>query len=194
MADAWAATAAAGRPARGRTGGPWLRVAVRAGRGADEAGADRAARLLRAADEHGLLDVRAATGLDLAGLVVSVGGPDDGGEPAADVRLVADASLAEQVGRLWADRAGPFARRLARMEPVPAGPPVLAGHDAARAATAARLLGRLQAGLRAARPDDGTWTYDHIGSTAVPGLRAKPFIDLQVGVTDLPAPGSRPTT
>jgi hypothetical protein len=69
------------------------------GVGADRAGADRAARLLSAADERGLLDVRTGAGSDLAGLVVSVGDPD-GGEPAADVRLVADASLAEQVGRL----------------------------------------------------------------------------------------------
>jgi GrpB-like predicted nucleotidyltransferase (UPF0157 family) len=165
-------------------------VAVRAGRGANEPDADRAARLLRAADEHGLLDVRTGAGLDLAGLVVSVGDGDASGEPAADVRLVADASLAAQVSRLWTARAGPFARRLARMEPVPAGPPVLTGHDPARAATAARLLGRLRAGLRGRRLDAGTWTYDHIGSTAVPGLRAKPYIDLQLGVTGLPAPGS----
>jgi hypothetical protein len=101
------------------------------GVGADRAGADRAARLLSAADERGLLDVRTGAGSDLAGLVVSVGDPD-GGEPAADVRLVADASLAEQVGRLWADRAGPFARRLARIDRVPAGPAVLAGHDRRR--------------------------------------------------------------
>jgi dephospho-CoA kinase len=190
-------------------------VAVRPGRGADGAGADRAsadqaARLLRACDERGLLEVRAGPGLDLAGLVIAVGGEHAvgehavgehavgehaggehaGGVHAADVRLVADASLPDQVSRLWADRVGPFARRLARIEPDPAGAPVLAGHDPARAAAAARLLGRLRAGLRDRGVDDGTWTYDHIGSTSVPGLKAKPYIDLQVGVTDLPAPGS----
>jgi GrpB-like predicted nucleotidyltransferase (UPF0157 family) len=143
-----------------------------------------------------MLDVCSGAGLDLdglaglAGLVVSVGGRDAAGSPGADVRLVADASLPDQVSRLWADRAGPLARRLAGIEPVPADPPVLAAHDPARAAAAARLLGRLRAGLRAAGLDDGTWTYGHIGSTAVPGLRAKPFVDLQVGVTGLPAPGS----
>jgi len=146
--------------------------------------------MLRACDEQGLLDVRAGAGLDPAGLVISVGGPAAAGEHAADVRLVADASLPDQVSRLWADRAGPFARRLAGIERVPAGPPVLAGHDPARAVAAGRLLGRLRAGLRDRGLDDGTWTYDHIGSTSVPGLKAKPYIDLQVGVTDLPAPGS----
>jgi hypothetical protein len=46
------------------------------------------------------------------------------------------------VSRLWADRAGRFARRLARIERMPTGPPVLAGHAPARAVAAARLLGR----------------------------------------------------
>lgn len=31
---------------------------------------------------------------------------------------------------------------------------------------------------------DPTWTIEHIGSTAVPGLRAKPIIDLAVRVRD----------
>ena len=182
-----------GRAGGERAGGSRLRVAVRPARDGDGAGADEAARLLRMCDERGLLDVRTGAGCGPAGLVISVGGLAGVGgasERGADVRLVADASLPDQVGRLWADRAGPFARRLARIEPVPAGPPVLAGHDPARTAAAARLLGRLETGLRDRGLDDGTWTYDHIGSTAVPGLRAKPYIDLQVGVTDLPAPGS----
>jgi dephospho-CoA kinase len=38
--------------------------------------------------------------------------------------------------------------------------------------------------------DDGTWIYDHIGSTSVPGLAAKRFVDLQLGVTGLPEEGS----
>ncbi|HMH94103.1 MAG TPA: hypothetical protein VK586_23860, partial [Streptosporangiaceae bacterium] len=108
-------------------------MAVRPARDADGAATDQAARMLRACDEQGLLDVRAGAGLDPAGLVISVGGPAAASEHAADVRLVADASLPDQVSRLWADRAGPFARRLAGIERVPAGPPVLAGHDPARA-------------------------------------------------------------
>ena len=192
-AGADAEPGATGRASGERAGGSRLRVAVRPAGDADGAGADQAARLLRACDERGLLDVRTGAGRGPAGLVISVGGLAGVGgasERGADVRLVADASLPDQVSRLWADRAGPFARRLARIEPVPAGPPALAGHDPARTAAAARLLGRLETGLRDRGLDDGTWTYDHIGSTAVPGLRAKPYIDLQVGVTGLPARGS----
>jgi hypothetical protein len=163
-------------------------VAVRPARDADGAGADQVARLLGACDEQSLLDVRTGAGLDPAGLVISVGGRDAVGEHAADVHLIADGSLPDQVSRLWADRAGPFARRLARIERMPTGPPVLAGYEPARTAAAVRLLGRLRAGLRDRGLDDGTWTYDHIGSTAVPGLKAKPYVDLQVGVTDRRVP------
>ncbi|ONI85202.1 hypothetical protein ALI22I_31930 [Saccharothrix sp. ALI-22-I] len=54
-------------------------------------------------------------------------------------------------------------------------------HDPRLPVAARRLLDRLRVYLH-----EQSWTYDHIGSTAVPGLRAKRFIDLQLGVTALP--------
>lgn len=42
----------------------------------------------------------------------------------------------------------------------------------------------LAAQIRAA--GDSTWLIEHIGSTAVPGMRAKPIIDLAVRIRDLP--------
>src|SRR5262245_41609735 len=70
------------------------------------------------------------------------------------------------------------------------GPPVLWQHDPRLPAAAARMLGRIRDGLTGCGLDDDSWTYDHIGSTAVPGLRAKPFIDLQIGAASLPQQGS----
>ena len=61
------------------------------------------------------------------------------------------------------------------------GPPVLCPHDPRLPDAAQRRLGRIRDGLTSRGLDDGRWTYDHIGSTAVPALRAKPFIDLQLG-------------
>jgi len=52
------------------------------------------------------------------------------------------------------------------------------------------MLGRLRDELAAAGVDTGGWTFDHIGSTAVPDLLAKRFVDLQVGVIALPGAGS----
>lgn len=62
---------------------------------------------------------------------------------------------------------------------------LLADSDPALAEVAAHELDRLRAAL--AEP---SWTYDHIGSTSVPGLRAKPIVDLQLGVRPLPPEGS----
>ena len=70
------------------------------------------------------------------------------------------------------------------------GPPVLCPHDPRLPDAAQRRLGRIRDGLTSRGLDDGRWTYDHIGSTAVPGLRAKPFIDLQLGVVPVPEEGS----
>jgi dephospho-CoA kinase len=51
---------------------------------------------------------------------------------------------------------------------------------------AARLLDEVGAAL-APLGDSGRFSYEHIGSTAVRGLAAKPIIDLQVRMPSLPA-------
>lgn len=85
--------------------------------------------------------------------------------------------------------------------------PVLQTYDPAWALAAARYLSQIQAAMSVCGAADGA-TLEHIGSTAVPGLSAKPIIDLQIQVTELrhgarfdaalisvgflPAQGSRP--
>ena len=61
------------------------------------------------------------------------------------------------------------------------GPPVLVAYDAAWPLVAAALIDELQA----VYPRD--WEFEHIGSTSVPGLSAKPIIDLQAQVMELPS-------
>lgn len=51
---------------------------------------------------------------------------------------------------------------------------------------AQQLLDEMKAALTSLA-DSGHFVYDHIGSTAVPGLAAKPIIDLQVRMPSLPA-------
>ncbi|PPK98691.1 GrpB-like predicted nucleotidyltransferase (UPF0157 family) [Kineococcus xinjiangensis] len=58
-------------------------------------------------------------------------------------------------------------------------------HDPAWPERAARLLAGIE---RALRPLGVAEAFDHIGSTAVPALPAKPYVDLQVRVRELPAP------
>ena len=70
-------------------------------------------------------------------------------------------------------------RRRARRLP-PDTPPILESWSPRWAADAARLSARVAAAF-----DGVPVRVDHIGSTAVPGLCAKPIIDLQVGVRDL---------
>ena len=168
------------RPPAAAPSGPVLRVAVHA------ACSGEVATLLRGHDAAGLLAVSAGPARDPVALVIGTSRADDG----ADVLLAADEPLAAQVSQLWSTRLGPFARRLAGIEPSGLGPPVLHDHDPEWPAAARRLLGRLRSGLTARGLDDGRWTYDHIGSTAVPGLRAKHFIDLQIGAVVLPTAGS----
>lgn len=62
------------------------------------------------------------------------------------------------------------------------GAAVLHAYDPRWPAIAARLIAQ----LRQAAPDS-TWTFDHIGSTAVPGLAAKNIVDLQIRVAQLPS-------
>jgi len=133
-----------------------------------------------AADRLSALDV---TGLAIVALVDSPGpsalvlsGVED---PRADV-VVDSAAKADAV---WSERIAPFARRFAGIDPPPRTPPVLHEHDPRLPVVARRLLDRLREHL-----PRRSWTYDHIGSTAVPGLRAKRFVDLQLGVAVLPDP------
>jgi dephospho-CoA kinase len=60
------------------------------------------------------------------------------------------------------------------------GPPKLSPPDPAWADTANRLIEQLKTLVSG----EG-FVWDHIGSTSVPGLAAKPFIDLQLGVPSL---------
>lgn len=89
-----------------------------------------------------------------------------------------------------AERIGLFARHMAGIERPRGGPVVLRPHDPSWLTAGRRLLRRIGRATAEEALDDGTWTYDHIGSTAVPGLRAKRFVDLQVGVPELPSVGS----
>lgn len=61
---------------------------------------------------------------------------------------------------------------------------MLRPYDPAWPARAARLLAAVE---RAVAPLGGGESFEHIGSTSVPGLTAKPFVDLQVTVIALPA-------
>lgn len=64
-------------------------------------------------------------------------------------------------------------------------PAALHEPDPAWAVRAARLLAHVGAAL-ADLPGGDVAVVDHIGSTAVPGLAAKPFLDLQVRILPLP--------
>ncbi|ABL79537.1 GrpB family protein [Nocardioides sp. JS614] len=86
-------------------------------------------------------------------------------------------------------------------------PAALQAHDPAWAPRAAGYLARARAAL-GGLPGAGDALYDHIGSTSVPGLAAKPYVDLQIRILPLPthdelghrltplgferAPGARP--
>ncbi|MGW6447278.1 GrpB family protein [Lentzea sp. NPDC055074] len=63
---------------------------------------------------------------------------------------------------------------------------VIVEHDPDWPLRARRLLAEVRAALAPLPGADG-FVYEHIGSTAVPGLGAKPFVDLQVRVPDLPS-------
>lgn len=64
-------------------------------------------------------------------------------------------------------------------------PAALADYDPQWPVAAQRLLLAIQEQLRDI-PGVGVARFEHIGSTSVPGLAAKPFIDLQVCVLPLP--------
>ncbi|WNV73944.1 GrpB family protein [Geodermatophilus sp. DSM 44513] len=136
---------------------------------------------------HGV-DVRpAATGpVALTVGVVRVGGP----EVPADAVLVAPdpAGAAAAATELYRTRLAPWAQSLVSTSPDVPTPPRLLPHDPGWVAVADRRGGALCAALAAADPADrlGLRRVDHVGSTAVPGLAAKPFLDLQLTVDRLP--------
>ena len=135
----------------------------------DVVSAPAVANRLRELDVTGLVTVLDRPGP--AALVVS--GVEDG---RADVVVGGPG----EVDALWSDRISPFARRFTGIDPPPRTPAVLEEHDPRLPLAARRLLDRLRAHV-----GEPSWSYEHIGSTAVPGLRAKRFIDLQLGVTAL---------
>jgi len=65
-------------------------------------------------------------------------------------------------------------------------PALLVEHDPAWTARAARCLDEIRAALGDLAGAVGA-EFDHIGSTSVPGLVAKPFLDLQVRILPLPS-------
>ena len=73
--------------------------------------------------------------------------------------------------------------------PVPSGPAVLVPHQPDWAVIAAERLAAVREAL-GPLVDVGACAFDHIGSSAVPGLAAKPFVDLQVRVPAMPEPGT----
>ncbi|SDF83677.1 GrpB domain, predicted nucleotidyltransferase, UPF0157 family [Blastococcus aurantiacus] len=72
---------------------------------------------------------------------------------------------------------------------MPSGPAVLVPHDPQWATLAVERLTELRRAL-ALLVDVDACTFDHIGSTAVPGLAAKASIDLQVRAPVLPEPAA----
>jgi len=122
---------------------------------------------------------------DLPGLAVFVIG-DDPADPDLDVVLSTDLPLDDQLDRLWRHRIEPMARFLSGETGPPSPKAVLREHDPRYRVIADRLLRRLRSGLSQQGIADGTWTFDHIGSTSVPDLAAKPYVDLQLGVDPLP--------
>jgi len=66
------------------------------------------------------------------------------------------------------------------------GPAVLQPYDPGWPSRAAQLLDALRPALA---PLGVAEAFDHIGSTSVPGLSAKNYVDLQVRVRELPEPG-----
>lgn len=106
----------------------------------------------------------------------------------ADVDVVLELSadrrrLVEDVTTLWEQRLLPFEANLRMHRRAPrARQPVLAAPSDSWARSAGRLIRRLE---RALGPL--ALRVDHIGSTSVPGLRAKDLIDIQVTVATLDA-------
>lgn len=128
--------------------------------------------------------VTAETPTHVAGLVIAadtVGAVERWGVD-ADVVL---GPLPGEINAVWQSRLEPFARRLAGAS-TPSSPAELVESDPSWALSAHRKLTRLRRALAGLEGAD-TFSYEHIGSTSVPGMMAKPIIDLQICVPTLPA-------
>ena len=138
---------------------------------------------------QGGIDVHRGSGLPAA-LTVAVAPHANGADPSTDVLLIAQDpdGAAAAATELYRTRLAPWAASLASGRPDVTAPPHLLGHDPDWAAVAGRRCRALRHALHALDPADelGLRRIDHIGSTAVPGLAAKPFMDLQVTLDRLP--------
>lgn len=92
----------------------------------------------------------------------------------------AEEELVAAIDALWHERLMPFEENLRTRRRAPRRrKPILAGPDARWSHDAARLVDRLHRAV-----GDLAVRIDHMGSTSVPGLRAKDLIDIQVTVRD----------
>ena len=126
-----------------------------------------------------------ARGLVQADAAARIAGQASDAERArvADVVLTnagARAELAEQAVELWEHRLLPFATNLLLARKAELGIPRLAPPDPSWAVAAQRCIARLRRWLGELLVD-----AEHIGSTSVSGLAAKPILDLQVGLRSL---------
>lgn len=101
-----------------------------------------------------------------------------------DVVLDADGDTARQLHDLWTNRLQPWAAAMSGV-PVPSGPAVLSPYQFTWPAAAARRIVQLRAALRGIEGSEH-WSIEHIGSTAVAGLAAKPFLDIQIAAPSIP--------
>lgn len=173
-----------------------VRVEVVSGTDADLV-ADRLRALDAAAPSPGLVAVCVVEAAGVAPLVLAAPGAPLAG---SDVMLNWGHGVTRDalVDRLWGERIEPLARRLAGLTGPSPAPARLVEHDQRWGVVAHRQLSRLARALGEAGVDrggsggsggSGGFGYEHIGSTAVPGLLAKAFVDLQLGVDEIPAAG-----
>jgi dephospho-CoA kinase len=129
-----------------------------------------------------LIETRGMTAEQAADRISAQAGDADR-RAAADVVIDNDAGLAElhaQVDRLWRERLRPFEDNLRYRRAASSRPELhIADYDPTWPAQAERIIARIRHAL------GGTADVSHIGSTAVPGLRAKDVIDLMLAVRTL---------